>query len=206
MTLLLVSLVMASVGPVLAEPPLEQLRGSSHVAQESTPSYMKRPVNTKGCEDPFDRVADEASCRKAAASLELNFGFGGSDGGAPEGCYYVAGDGHRPSSVNWNTLGEKTWENLGSVCELPGFIGGFTKMGLKSNGCSAGFYRVENEAKCKTAASWYRSTFQGSREDGGAPKGCYFQWDPESKTDTIGWNTRGDVAWPDAASVCVYSR
>merc|ERR1712218_537194 len=70
---------------------------------------VQMPLETNGCHPHAAAVdiPDERQCRVAAMYVGVRFRHVGSDGGAPEGCYYVAGDDGKATEVNWNNLGEK---------------------------------------------------------------------------------------------------
>jgi len=162
-------------------------------------SYVKMPLETNGCDAESVAVIDEISCRAAAASLGLQFGHSGSDGGAPEGCFYLAREDGVATEVNWNNLGEKTWPDVASVCQHPW---GYRKMPLDTAGCKAGFEPVLDEAECIAAAANLLAEFGGNASDSGAPKGCVYVVDDDSSAVEVMWNTRGEKTWKDVASVC----
>lgn len=169
--------------------------------------YVKMPFDTNGCDTGSVAVMGEVSCRAAAASLGVQFGYSGSNGGAPEGCYYLAGDDGRVTEVSWNNLGEKTWHDVASVCQEDGTTpASYSKMQFDRNGCDADprhwWVPIFGEVSCTAAAASLGVKFGGSGKDSGAHCGCFYLAGDDGRDAKVSWNTRCEITWHDVASVC----
>lgn len=181
-------------------------------------------LNSSGCAIGFAAVG-EVSCEVAASSLGVAYLGSGSDSGAPAGCYYLSGDSGRAPSVSWNTFQDqpgKTWRDVASVCrgtgELPALVAAsfnappaaktsmvYSKMQLNSSGCASGFAAVIDELSCDAAATFLGVRYEGSRSDGGAPRGCYYLAGDDGRVEQVAWNIHTEQpgkTWWDVSSVC----